>query len=94
MPPMPPPPIGIAGLSSGISLTAASVVMSRPATDAAFWSAVRTTLVGSITPAWTKFSYVSVWALKPIVWSEPSISLPATTDPSWPAFYAIWRIGD
>ena len=49
-------PIGIAGLSSGISLTAASVVISRPATEAASWSAVRTTLVGSITPAWTRFS--------------------------------------
>ena len=45
-----------AGLSSGSSLTAASVVMSRPATEAASWSAVRTTLVGSITPAWTRFS--------------------------------------
>ena len=46
----------IAGLSSGISLTAASVVISRPATEAASCSAVRTTLVGSITPAATRFS--------------------------------------
>jgi hypothetical protein len=34
----------------------ASVVSSKPATDAAFWSAERTTLVGSITPACTRFS--------------------------------------
>jgi hypothetical protein len=57
MPPMPPPGMPPAGrLSSGSSLTAASVVISRPATDAASWSAVRTTLVGSMTPAWTRFS--------------------------------------
>ena len=57
LPPMPPPgmPAG-AGLSSGSSATVASVVMRRPATDAASWSAVRTTLVGSITPADTRFS--------------------------------------
>jgi hypothetical protein len=35
---------------------AASVVISRPATEAASCSAVRTTLVGSITPADTRFS--------------------------------------
>ena len=47
MPPMPPPGMPPAGaLSSGASLTAASVVMRRPATEAASWSAVRTTLVG------------------------------------------------
>jgi len=37
--------------SAGSSAIVASVVMSRQATDAASWSAVRTTLVGSITPA-------------------------------------------
>ena len=47
---------GAAGLSSGRSTIAASVVISRPATDAASCSAVRTTLVGSITPAFTRFS--------------------------------------
>jgi len=56
MPPMPPPGIAGADLSSGTSETVASVVMRRPATEAAFWSAVRTTLVGSITPAATRFS--------------------------------------
>ena len=43
--------MGIAGLSSGISAMPASVVISRPAADAASCSAVQTTLVGSITPA-------------------------------------------
>ena len=52
MPPMPPPP-GIAGGASffGSSATIASVVMSRPATDAASCNAVRTTLAGSTMPA-------------------------------------------
>ncbi len=56
MPPMPPmPPIsgmaGMAGLSSGFSATMASVVIIRPATEAASSKAVRTTLVGSMIPA-------------------------------------------
>jgi len=42
-----------------------SVVSIRPATDAAFCSAVRLTLVGSITPCCTRSPYSSVWALKP-----------------------------
>lgn len=48
-----PPPPGIAGTGAsffGFSATIASVVTSRPATDAASCSAVRTTLAGSITP--------------------------------------------
>ncbi len=60
MPPMPPMrrrPAGMAGLSSGSSDTAASVVMSRPETEAASCRAVRTTLVESITPLSTRFSY-------------------------------------
>ena len=48
MPPMPPmpPPGGIAGgvFLSGFSATIASVVTSRPATEAAFCNASRTTL--------------------------------------------------
>src|SRR3954452_4509321 len=49
MPPMPPPP-GIAGALSflGASEIMASVVTSKPATDAAFWSAARTTLAGRL----------------------------------------------
>ena len=53
MPPMPPmpPPAGIAGSSFfGASATMASVVIIRPAIDAAFYSAVRVTLVGSRMP--------------------------------------------
>ena len=44
IPPMPPPPP--AASSFGSSATMASVVIMRPATDAAFCSAVRVTLVG------------------------------------------------
>ena len=45
---MPPPPgIGGGGESSAFSTTTASVVSSRPAIDAAFCNAVRTTFVGS-----------------------------------------------
>ena len=53
------------GPASGIWLMTASVVSSRLAIDAAFWSAERTTLVGSITPASTRSSYCSLWALNP-----------------------------
>ena len=42
--------------SSKISLTMASVVSSNPAIEAAFCSAVRVTLVGSITPLATRSS--------------------------------------
>jgi len=41
---------------SGISATTASVVRSRPAIEAAFWIAKRTTFVGSMTPASVRFS--------------------------------------
>ena len=49
---MPPPPPGIGGVLSFsfFSTTTHSVVSSRPAMDAAFCSAVRVTLVGSMTP--------------------------------------------
>jgi len=46
-PPAPPPPLAA---FSGLLAMMASVVRRREATEAAFWSAVRTTLVGSITP--------------------------------------------
>src|SRR3989454_12231605 len=64
IPPMPPPP-GIGGIFSFsfFSTTTHSVVRSSPAMDAAFCSAVRVTLVGSMTPAATRSSYSSVWAL-------------------------------
>ena len=55
MPPMPPippmsPPAGIGASSFGSSATIASVVIIRPATDAAFCNAERVTLVGSRMP--------------------------------------------
>ena len=47
-----PPPAGMAGAVSflGASTMVASVVISRPAIEAASWIAVRTTLVGSMMP--------------------------------------------
>ena len=63
IPPMPPPGIDGAFSGSFFSTTTASVVSRRLAMDAAFWSAVRVTLVGSITPASTRSSYLSAWAL-------------------------------
>ena len=67
MPPMPPPPggIGIGALSLGFSAIIASVVIRIEATEAASWSAVRTTLVGSMMPAVTRSVYSSFWASKP-----------------------------
>src|SRR6266576_3066056 len=62
-----PPPCGIWGasfFSSGISETRASVVSRSDAIDEAFCNALRTTLAGSMTPAFTKSSYTSVAALK------------------------------
>ena len=50
---------------STISQIMASVVSMREAMEAAFCRAVRVTLVGSITPAFTRSSYCSVEALKP-----------------------------
>ena len=51
--------------SSGIEQIMASVVSIREAMEAAFCRAERVTLVGSITPAFTRSSYCSVVALKP-----------------------------
>lgn len=61
--PAPAAPPGVAGAGFGASATRASVVMRREATDAASCSAVRTTLAGSITPAWTRSWYSPVAAL-------------------------------
>ena len=57
--------------SSFFSTTSASVVRSSVAMDAAFCSAVRTTFVGSITPAFSRSSYFSVAALKPMRSTAP-----------------------
>ena len=50
MPPMPPPMLAAGASSFGASATMHSVVSIRPATEAAFCSAVRVTLVGSRIP--------------------------------------------
>src|SRR5215208_7006662 len=94
MPPMPPPP-GIAGALSflGASEIMASVVTSKPATDAAFWSAARTTLAGSTMPACSMSTYSSVCASKPKVCDLLSVIRPTTIEPSTPEFSAICRIG-
>src|ERR1051325_714919 len=63
-----PPPDGIAGAEAcwlGTSATIASVVMSRPATDAAPCRAARTTLVGSIMPFDIMLTYSPDCASKP-----------------------------
>ncbi len=69
MPPMPPigspPGIGMAGASSGLSATSASVVSRRLAIEAAFWSAARVTLAGSMTPDLMRSSFLPLAALKP-----------------------------
>src|SRR5713101_2660048 len=68
MPPMPPmPPGGMPGapLGSGLSPTIASVVINSPATEAASYSATRTTLVGSMIPATTMSLYSPDCAPKP-----------------------------
>src|SRR4051794_26537437 len=96
MPPMPPPPGPPAGIGLsffGFSATIASVVIKRPATEAASCSAVRTTLAGSITPRLTRSPYSLAWASKPQLASSLSSSLPTTTAPSTPAFSAICRAG-
>jgi hypothetical protein len=68
MPPIPPPPGGMpppAPFFSGRSATIASVVMSRPETEAASYNAVRTTFVGSMMPALTRSLNSPVCASKP-----------------------------
>src|SRR5262249_16655232 len=64
---MPPPP-GIGGAGGcflGTSATIASVVMSKPPTQAPSSQAVRTTLVGSMMPFDTMFTYSPLCASKP-----------------------------
>ena len=66
MPPMPPP--GMAGAGEfffGSSAIIASVVMRSEATEAAFWIAARTTLVGSMMPFETMLTYSPVCESKP-----------------------------
>ena len=60
-----PPPGMPTGSFSGASATTHSVVRMFLAIEAAFWSAERVTIVGSMTPAATRSSYSPVAALKP-----------------------------
>src|SRR5437016_7226852 len=88
MPPIPPAPGAPAAAffsSSLSSATSASVVSIRPAMDAAFCSARRVTLAGSMTPIFTISPYSPVSALKPKFSSFDSRILPITTAPSEPA---------
>src|SRR5205085_4415907 len=65
MPPMPPPggmpPPPPPEFFFGSSATMASVVIRSAATEAAFWIAARTTLVGSMMPLETRLPYSPVW---------------------------------
>lgn len=79
-------------LGLGFSTTMACVVNTIPATEAAFCKAHLVTLAGSITPASTKFSYLSVIALYPTSHSLFFI-FSTTTSPSIPAFWAINAAG-
>ncbi len=91
-PPMPAGAAGAAGAGSGLSATKVSVVRTRAAMEAAFWRAVRVTLAGSTIPALTISTYSSLRALKPTPSSE-ALTLATMTEPSRPAFSAIWRSG-
>src|SRR5207247_5561716 len=77
---------------SGISATIASVVRMFLAIDAAFCSAERVTIAGSITPAATRSSISPVAALRPCPAGALRTSL-TTTEPSRPELLAIWRSG-
>ena len=92
IPSIPPPIGGIAGLSSFLSASTQSVVSSIPAIEEAFSSATRDTLVGSITPAASRFSNTSLRALKPKS-AVPSLIFCTIMLPSRPALATIWRSG-
>src|SRR5207244_9440895 len=83
---------GLVALATGRSAIIASVVSMSPATLAAFCSACRLTLVGSMTPASSRSSYWPVAALKPNA-PFPSRTLFTTMLPSQPPLPAILRMG-
>src|SRR5262249_193550 len=92
MPPMSGAPPGAAAAFSGLSATTASVVRKSAAIEAAFCSAERVTLTGTLIPALTMATYSPVAASKP--W--PGLILrtfSATTPPSRPALTAICLSG-
>jgi len=86
MPPAPGAPAAAAFLSSSLmSAMRASVVRHQAAMDAAFCSARRVTLAGSMMPHLDHVAVLAVSALKPKFSSLESRILPITTAPSWPA---------
>ena len=93
MPPMSGMPAPAPAVSfSGGSATIASVVRMFLAIDAAFWSAERVTIVGSMTPSLTRSPYSAVSAFRPSPGFRPR-TLSTTTEPSSPELSAILRIG-
>ena len=82
------PAAGAAAGGSGLLATTASVVRNRPAMEAAFCSAERVTLTGSVTPAASRSSYSLVAAFRPYRQGRER-TLSITTSPDSPAFSAI-----
>ena len=66
---------------SGSSATSASVVSSSAAIELAFCKAKRTTLVGSITPAFTRSEYSAFSASKPKLGVLSALTRSATMAP-------------
>src|SRR5690242_11734676 len=88
---MPPPGIP-AGSFSGGSATIASVVRMFLAIEAAFCSADRVTMVGSMTPSATRSPYSPLEAFRPSPAFRPR-TFSTTTEASKPELSAICRIG-
>src|SRR5664279_2620747 len=82
------PPPAPADAFSGLSATTASVVRNSAAMDAAFCSADRVTLAGSMIPALIRSLYSPVAASRPSPAGRP-LTFSATTPPSRPALIAI-----
>src|SRR2546422_1042267 len=95
MPPMSPMPPGIpapAPCFSGASATIASVVRMFFAIDAAFCSAERVTMVGSMIPALTRSVYSPVSTSRP--WPlVPFRTLSTTIEPSSPPLLQLLAVG-
>ena len=72
--------------------TTDSVVNNVEATLVAFCNALLVTLAGSRIPAFTISTYSSLYASNPIPGSD-SLTLLIITEPSNPAFAAIWNNG-
>ncbi|MEA2402488.1 MAG: hypothetical protein QOK00_2891 [Thermoleophilaceae bacterium] len=81
---IPPPPF-----CSGISAMIASVVRMFFPIDAAFWSAERVTIAGSMTPFLTRSTISPVSAFSPSLVPFALRTSLTTTEPSSPALLAI-----